>query len=100
MSAPRTPAEMADWLEEKWRIDILPEEETLDIVAFLRSLPTDAQKIEALKEAAESAVMGAAAEAFDEAGDAQFSGVAARSAASDARMALRLLGLPTGDEPR
>lgn len=43
---------MADWLEEKWRLDILPDEATLDIVSFLRAVPTDAQKMEAIDDAA------------------------------------------------
>ena len=57
MSAPRTPAEMADWLKrEMWHVTATDEQDEIleQIIAFLRAVPTDAQKIEALEFAGEA----------------------------------------------
>ena len=97
MSAPTTPAEMADWLEAQRRLDILPDEMTLDIIAYLRAQPTDAQKIEALNLASDAGAVGEAVWKSMHVRDpnsyvpASLATVAGR----DARKALRLLGLPT-----
>lgn len=94
-----TPAEMADWLErcatEPCEYPGPDPDVLMVIAAHLRRQPTDAQKIEALKLAAEASAMGELAEAFDAAGDARCACVSARESASDARKAMRLLGLPT-----
>lgn len=83
MSAPTTPAEMADWLEQTFGDELWPSDEDAfgAVIAYLRSVPTDAQKIEALQ-AERLAVMcrmgGALADEFHH-----------------HREALRLLGLST-----
>lgn len=105
MSAPTTPAEMADWLEAQRRLDILPDEMTLDIIAYLRRQPTDAQKIEALTLLGDASDAGSAY--ADEFKDCQREPwrweyqrywpmtESAVFAFRQARRALRLLGLPT-----
>ena len=98
MSAPTTPAEMADWLD--WQARDLDHTDYDDaataraIAAWIRQQPTDAQKIEALKLAADSAEDGCrVVRAWSLHGESWR--YLAIESASRARLALRLLGLPT-----
>lgn len=112
MIAPTTPAEMADWLERTarqngWMFSALHGDLATfrEIVQTLRRQPTDAQKIEALKLAADAARLGVDVEGDMLTCDAEPwrwaytryhpSTAAAEAAAHQARVALRLLGLPT-----
>lgn len=117
MSAPRTPAEMADWLDDRigliYALTALGPDAAVEcqhIVRYLRAQPTDAQKIEALRLAADAARLGMDVEGDILTCDAEPwrwayqryhpSVAAAEAAGHQARLALRLLGLPTGDETR
>lgn len=54
-----TPAEMADWLDSHiLRINNDDEPQLAEILKWIKAQPTDAQKIEALKEMAEAAEWG------------------------------------------
>lgn len=101
MSAPRTPAEMADWLTYRLG-DQRPSDEAAlrEILAWLRRQPTDAQKIEALELVSDAALFGLDVWQNKQANWTlgYVSDGLAASAWSKARKALRLLGLPTGDE--
>lgn len=100
MSAPTTPAEMADWLEANIvASNYLPPSEADRqafgaIVAYLRAVPTDAQKIEALKAAADAAESGITGVRMWTQRGSNFRAFA-HDSATFAHKALRLLGLPT-----
>lgn len=104
MSAKRTPAEMADWLQTfALRQPVGVTSAMLDagelhaIAAYLRRQPTDAQKMEALKLVASASYStGAWYDAWG--GESMPPQSVATEMAHDARQALRLLDLPTGDE--
>ncbi len=107
MSAPRTPAEMADWLDKAAGLTELPwvdegsycpDGDILrEAAKMLRSVPTDAQKIEALHAAMSAGISGyhAMLEYYSVTGDPEIAGDEAKECASSTRTALRLLGLPT-----
>lgn len=96
MSAPRTPAEMADWLEEhSKRLKVQAHGDIVrDVADWIRQQPTDAQKIEALKAASDAGEMGITGVRFWTQKGQPFR-AHAHEAGACARKALRLLGLPT-----
>lgn len=114
MSAPTTPAEMADWLDvfavRQWERDALVSGDSgaLDeIVAWMRRQPTDAQKIEALHAMSEATEWAEDVRRYhdpyygEDLSEEELyfvrlgSSKSAEIAWHEARKALRLLGLPT-----
>ena len=100
MSAPRTPAEMADTLQSiAVGLAVFGQSHPVlfEIAAYLSRQPTDAQKIEALHHAMLAGVSAnhAMLDYYCMTGDPDSAGAAATISARETNKALRLLGLPT-----